>query len=71
MRQRPVVGFLSTGNEVVNHDNGQPLKMGQIRDSNRPTLIAATNAAGFESIDLGIAPDRYSPMHCSPKGTVE
>ncbi|KAK3818837.1 MAG: MoaB/Mog domain-containing protein [Benniella sp.] len=57
VRQRPVVGFLSTGNEVVNHDNGQPLKMGQIRDSNRPTLIAATNAAGFESIDLGIAPD--------------
>lgn len=59
VKQRPVVGFLSTGNEVVNHDNGQPLKMGQIRDSNRPTLIAATKAAGFDYLDLGIAPDRY------------
>ncbi|GJJ70089.1 gephyrin [Entomortierella parvispora] len=57
VRQRPVVGFLSTGNEVVNHDNGEKLKMGQIRDTNRPTLIAATKAAGIDYKDLGIAPD--------------
>lgn len=57
VRQRPVVGFLSTGNEVVNHDNGEKLKMGQIRDTNRPTLIAATKAAGIDYRDLGIAPD--------------
>lgn len=45
---------------MVNHDNGEVLKMGQIRDSNRPTLIAATKAAGFDCLDLGIAPDRYA-----------
>lgn len=47
---------------MVNHDNGEALKMGQIRDSNRPTLIAATKAAGFDYLDLGIAPDRYAYM---------
>lgn len=56
------MGFLSTGNEVVNHDSVEALKMGQIRDSNRPTLIAATKAAGFDYLDLGIAPDRYINM---------
>ena len=66
MRQRPIVGFLSTGNEVVNHDNGEKLKMGQIRDSNRPTLIAATKAAGVDYLDLGIAPDRYAAVKMTP-----
>ena len=65
VRRRPIVGFLSTGNEVVNHDNREPLKMGQIRDSNRPTLIAATKAAGFDYVDLGIAPDRYDVCACN------
>ncbi|KAF9907076.1 hypothetical protein BX616_000541, partial [Lobosporangium transversale] len=67
VKQQPVVGFLSTGNEVVNHDNEQPLKMGQIRDSNRPTLIAATKAAGFEYLDLGIAPDSPEELEASIK----
>ncbi|KAG0080168.1 hypothetical protein BGZ90_000397 [Linnemannia elongata] len=68
VRQRPVVGFLSTGNEVVNHDNGEALKMGQIRDSNRPTLIAATKAAGFDYLDLGIAPDSPEDLEAAIKG---
>ncbi|KAF9547900.1 hypothetical protein EC957_007627 [Mortierella hygrophila] len=68
VRQRPVVGFLSTGNEVVNHDNGEELKMGQIRDSNRPTLIAATKAAGFDFLDLGIAPDSPEDLEAAIKG---
>ncbi|KAF9145607.1 hypothetical protein BGX30_007942 [Mortierella sp. GBA39] len=68
VRQRPVVGFLSTGNEVVNHDNGEGLKMGQIRDSNRPTLIAATKAAGFDFLDLGIAPDSPEDLEAAIKG---
>ncbi|KAG0213241.1 hypothetical protein BGX28_004814 [Mortierella sp. GBA30] len=67
VRQRPVVGFLSTGNEVVDHDNGPPLKMGQIRDSNRPTLIAATKAAGFDYLDLGIAPDSPGDLEAAVK----
>ncbi|KAF9153100.1 hypothetical protein BG015_004081 [Linnemannia schmuckeri] len=68
VRQRPVVGFLSTGNEVVNHDNGEALKIGQIRDSNRPTLIAATKAAGFDYLDLGIAPDSPEDLEAAIKG---
>ncbi|KAG0086554.1 hypothetical protein BGZ93_011446, partial [Podila epicladia] len=71
VKQRPVVGFLSTGNEVVNHDNGQPLKMGQIRDSNRPTLIAATKAAGFDYLDLGIAPDRPEDLEAAVKNGLD
>ncbi|KAG0233343.1 hypothetical protein BGW41_001505 [Actinomortierella wolfii] len=57
VRKRPTIGFLSTGNEVVNFNSQDTLKPGQIRDSNRPTLIAATKAAGFNHVDLGIAPD--------------
>ncbi|KAF9193225.1 hypothetical protein BGZ51_003974 [Haplosporangium sp. Z 767] len=71
VKQRPIVGFLSTGNEVVNHDNGQPLKMGQIRDSNRPTLIAATKAAGFDYLDLGIAPDSPEDLEAAIKNGIE
>ncbi|KAG0237631.1 hypothetical protein BGW42_000459 [Actinomortierella wolfii] len=57
VRKRPTIGFLSTGNEVVNFNSQDTLKPGQIRDSNRPTLMAATKAAGFNHVDLGIAPD--------------
>ncbi|NIR37222.1 MAG: molybdopterin molybdotransferase MoeA, partial [Actinobacteria bacterium] len=34
---RPVVGVLSTGDELV--DDGRPLRPGEIRDSNRRTLL--------------------------------
>ncbi|KAF3936264.1 Gephyrin [Dactylella cylindrospora] len=56
--QKPVIGVFSTGDEVVNHDRPGDLKLGEIRDSNRPTLIAAIKARGFEPVDLGIAKDR-------------
>jgi molybdopterin molybdotransferase len=52
---RPRVGVLSTGDELV--EGPDPLKPGQIRDSNRPTLLAAVAAAGFEPVDLGRADD--------------
>ena len=52
---RPRVGVLSTGDELV--DSGGPLAPGQIRDSNRPTMLALVAASGFEPVDLGIAPD--------------
>ncbi|KAG0367940.1 MoaB/Mog domain-containing protein [Gamsiella multidivaricata] len=71
VRQRPVVGFLSTGHEVVNHDYALPLKMGQIRDSNRPTLIAATKAAGFHHLDLGIAPDSPEALEAAVRSGLE
>ena len=53
--RRPRVGVLSTGDELVDGDG--ELAPGQIRDSNRPTLLALVDQAGFEAVDLGTAPD--------------
>ena len=52
---RPRVGVLSTGDEVV--DDGSPLRPGQIRDLNRPMLMALVEESGCEAVDLGIARD--------------
>ncbi len=52
---RPVVGVLSTGDELV--DDGRPLRPGEIRDSNRRTLLTMLDESGMESVDLGIARD--------------
>jgi molybdopterin molybdotransferase len=51
----PVVGVLSTGDELVQGDD--PLRPGQIRDSNRRTLLSLLARDGFRPVDLGIAPD--------------
>ena len=53
--RRPRVGVLSTGDELV--DDDRPLQPGQIRDSNRHTLLALVRSAGCEPVDLGVAPD--------------
>src|SRR4051812_15298611 len=52
---RPRVGVLSTGDELV--DGPQELRPGQIRDSNRPTLLALVRQSGFTAVDLGLARD--------------
>ncbi len=52
---RPRVGVVSTGDELV--DGGGPLLPGQIRDSNRRTLLDLVAEAGFVGIDLGLVPD--------------
>jgi molybdenum cofactor synthesis domain-containing protein len=52
---RPRVGVVSTGDELVQGD--APLAAGQIRDSNRPTLLAMVRALGAEAIDLGHVAD--------------
>jgi molybdenum cofactor synthesis domain-containing protein len=51
----PVVGVLSTGDELI--EGGGVLLPGQIRDSNRRTLMALLRRDGFGVVDLGIAPD--------------
>lgn len=56
VHRRPLVGVFSTGDELV--EPGRPLGLGQIRDSNRPILLAAVQRAGGLPLDLGIIPDR-------------
>jgi molybdenum cofactor synthesis domain-containing protein len=51
----PTVGVLSTGDELV--EGGGPLRPGQIRDSNRRTLLALVRRDGWRAVDLGIARD--------------
>ena len=52
---RPRVGVLSTGDELV--EGPGRLAPGQIRDSNRRTLLALCRQSGFEAVDLGLARD--------------
>jgi len=56
--KRPIVGVLSTGDEIVEHDRPGELQLGEVRDCNRPTVMAAIRGWGFEVTDLGIARDK-------------
>lgn len=58
--KKPVVGILSTGDELVGHNEDIPLKSGQVRDSNRLALITTIKAWGYPSVDLGVARDTPS-----------
>ena len=53
---KPIVGVLSTGDEM-DHNRPSQLQMGEVRDCNRPTVMAAIRGWGFEVVDLGIAKD--------------
>ena len=63
VRRRPVVGVLSTGDELIGGD--QPLGPGQIRDSNRPTLLALVAQAGCWALDLGHCADREDDLRAT------
>ena len=49
-RPRPVVGVISTGDELV---QGGPLASGQIFDTNRPMMLALLEQWGYEAVDAG------------------
>ena len=51
----PLVGVLSSGDELI--DPPQPLGPGQIRDANRPALLATLRSEGIRTSDLGAVPD--------------
>ncbi len=53
--RRPRVAVMSTGDELV--QPGEPLSIGQIRDSNRPMLMALVAQTGCEAVDFGIGVD--------------
>ncbi|KAH1277475.1 hypothetical protein KXW98_003398 [Aspergillus fumigatus] len=55
--KKPCVGVLSTGDELVEHNDPSKLIGGQIRDSNRPSLLSCLSSWGFPTVDLGIARD--------------
>ncbi len=57
---RPRVAVISTGNELVS--TGDALRHGEIRDSNRPTLLALLREAGFTPIDVGAVRDDYDEI---------
>ncbi len=56
----PRVAVLSTGDELC--EPGTAPGPGQIRDSNRFSLMAAVHDAGGETIDLGVARDRSGEL---------
>ncbi|MFL6205222.1 MAG: gephyrin-like molybdotransferase Glp [Acidimicrobiales bacterium] len=49
------IGVLSTGDELV--DAGERVGPGQIRDSNRATLLALVAQEGWQAVDLGLIRD--------------
>jgi molybdenum cofactor synthesis domain-containing protein len=53
--RRAKVGVLSTGDELV--EGGGSLRPGQIRDSNRPSLLALARTSGCDTVDLGLVRD--------------
>ena len=55
--EKPVVGVMSTGDEIIQHDRPGDLRLGEVRDCNRPTIMAAVRGWGFEVVDLGVARD--------------
>ncbi|MBA3415051.1 MAG: molybdopterin molybdotransferase MoeA, partial [Chloroflexia bacterium] len=57
---RPRVSVVSTGDELV--EPGEPVRPGQIRDSNRFSLVAALAAVGAEVVWSGKAPDSASAL---------
>ena len=59
VHRRPVVAVLSTGDELSTNDQLAP---GQIRDTNRPMLVALLRSSGFEPVDLGIVADGYEAI---------
>lgn len=68
--RRPRVGVLSTGDELV--VGPQQLAPGQIRDSNRFTLLSLLEEAGVEAVDLGLVPDDDAQIRAAlDKGVAE
>ncbi|PFH60273.1 hypothetical protein XA68_11193 [Ophiocordyceps unilateralis] len=60
--RRPVIGVLSTGDEIVEYGKPGPLRLGEVRDTNRITLISAAKEWGFDVVDLGIARDKTGTL---------
>jgi molybdopterin molybdotransferase len=69
VRRRPVVGVLSTGDEL--RGPADDLGRSGIRDANRPGLMAACRAAGAMAADLGIARDTLESVLAALRPALE
>ncbi|KAJ3489505.1 hypothetical protein NLG97_g5985 [Lecanicillium saksenae] len=60
--KRPVIGILSTGDEIIEYNRPGALRLGEVRDTNRITLISAAKEWGYDVIDLGISKDKSNSL---------
>ena len=67
--RRMRVGVFSTGDELV--DDGSPLALGQIRESNRGMLVRLVEEAGGEAVDLGIVRDDEALLEAALRRAVD
>ncbi|KAH6659875.1 hypothetical protein BKA67DRAFT_653083 [Truncatella angustata] len=68
--RKPLVGVLSTGDEIVEHDRPGELRLGEVRDTNRITLMSAAQEHGYEVVDLGIASDKPGTLEETLRGAL-
>ena len=67
--RRPVVGVISTGDELI--EGPQALEPGQIRDSNRRTLLSMVGQAGCTPVDLGLIRDDEAAVEAALRAGAE
>lgn len=67
--KQPKVSILSTGAELV--EPGNPLSEGSIYDINSPTLIAAVEEVGGQSVKMGIVQDETEQMTTALRKAIE
>ena len=67
--RRPMVGVISTGDELV--EGPQELAPGQIRDSNRRTLLSMVEQTGCTPVDLGLIRDDQSAVEAALRSGAE
>lgn len=68
VHRRPRVGVFSTGDELV--VGPVALQPGQIRDSNRPQLLALVAEVGAEPVDLGVLRDDEAEIDAALRAAV-
>ena len=55
--RKPTIGLLSTGDELVDHDTARPLRLGEVRDCNRPAIATVLQNHDYRVLEIGIAKD--------------
>lgn len=65
----PVVGVISTGDEVVPPD--QPTQPGQVRDINSYSLAALAQRVGAQAIRYGVIPDNRNALEAAARRAMQ